>query len=487
LVAQSPPVNSLGPTVALARTIRRSPMNIEQEIEILIRARYPLLYIVTSEELRVQQMLSDIAQRRQKKLFEWSCSTGIISAGTSIQSQKHRAAATKDPLLALDQVIDQVEPAIFLFKDLHPFLTKSNFAVTRKLKEIALHLKNSFKTILLVSPTLEIPTELEKELTVLHFPLPALEDLSDLLGRILEEVREFKQVQIDLDPAGRERLLQAALGLTLTEAENVFAKILIRNQRLSGDDVGEVFAQKQQVIRKNGLLEYCSTDETFANVGGVQVLKNWLAKRALAFTAEARAFGLPAPKGILLLGVQGCGKSLCAKAVSSQWQLPLLRFDIGRMFGSFVGSSEENIRRAIAVAESIAPTVLWWTKSIRPSPAHKVQGRRTAVLPLVFSAPSSPGFRRRTHPCSLSPRPMTFRICRPSCCARADSTRFFSSTCQRPLNAPKCFAFIWPSEGGRQTSSRSTPSLKRRMDSAVQKSNRPSSAHFTMRSPATKS
>lgn len=334
-------------------------MNIEQEIEILIRARYPLLYLVTSEELRVQEMLGDIAQRRQKKLFEWSCSTGIIPAGASIQSQKHRASATRDPLLALDQVIDQVEPAIFLFKDLHPFLTKSNFAVTRKLKEIALHLKNSFKTILLVSPVLEIPTELEKELTVLHFPLPMLEDLDDLLGRILEEIREVKQVQVDLDAAGRERLLQAALGLTLTEAENVFAKMLIRNQRLSGGDVAEVFAQKQQVIRKSGLLEYCSTDETFASVGGVGVLKHWLAKRALAFTAQARAFGLPAPKGILLLGVQGCGKSLCAKAVSQLWQLPLLRFDIGRMFGSFVGSSEENMRRAIAVAESIAPAVLW--------------------------------------------------------------------------------------------------------------------------------
>lgn len=334
-------------------------MNIEQEIETLIRARYPLLYLVTSEELRVQQVLLEIAQRRQKRLFEWSCSTGLVPAGTSIQSQKQRAAATKDPLLALDQVIDQIEPAIFLFKDFHPFLTKSNFAVIRKLKEIALHLKNSLKTIVLVAPTVEIPTELEKEITLLSFPLPALEDMGDLLDRIMEEVREFKQVQLELDQAGRERLLQAALGLTLTEAENVFAKVIVRNQRLSGEDVGEVFGQKQQIIRKSGLLEYCSTEEDFASVGGLAILKEWLSKRALAFTAEARAFGLPAPKGVLLLGVQGCGKSLCAKAVSTHWRLPLLRFDIGRLFGSFVGSSEENMRRAIAVAESVAPAILW--------------------------------------------------------------------------------------------------------------------------------
>jgi SpoVK/Ycf46/Vps4 family AAA+-type ATPase len=164
---------------------------------------------------------------------------------------------------------------------------------------------------------------------------------------------------VELDEAGRTRLLQAALGLTLGEAENVFAKIIVKDERLSGDDVNEVFAEKQQIIRKSGLLEYCTTTETFSNIGGLAMLKDWLNKRVSAFTDEARAFGLPAPKGILMLGVQGCGKSLCAKAVSSQWQLPLLRFDMGRMFGSLVGSSEENVRRAIAVAESVAPTILW--------------------------------------------------------------------------------------------------------------------------------
>ena len=334
-------------------------MNFAQELETLIRARYPILYVVSAEEARVQQLVVSIAQRRQKKVFEWSFSTGIVPAGTSIQSQKHRNAPTKDPLIALDQVIDQVDPALFVFKDFHPFLTKNNFAVIRKLKEIALQLKNSFKTIILVSPVLEIPAELEKEMTMLNFPLPTRDDLAALLDKIIEDVKQFKQVKIDLDEAGRERLLQAALGLTLGEAENVFAKIIVKDERLSGEDVNEVFAEKQQIIRKSGLLEYYATNETFSHVGGMAVLKEWLQKRALAFTDEARAFGLPAPKGVLMLGVQGCGKSLCAKAVSSLWQLPLLRFDMGRMFGSLVGSSEENVRRAIAVAESVAPAILW--------------------------------------------------------------------------------------------------------------------------------
>ncbi len=334
-------------------------MCFQAEIETLIRARYPILYVISSEELRLQELIAEIAKKRQKRLFEWTCSTGIVPAGTSIQSQKSRNHATKDPLAALDLVIDQVEPALFVFKDLHPFLTKGNHAVIRKLKDIALHLKNSHKTIILISPVLEIPTELEKELTVLNHPLPSREDLSALLDHIIADVKQFKQVKIDLDDSGRERLLQAALGLTLGEAENVFAKIIVKEERLSGDAVGEVFAEKQQIIRKSGLLEYYATDERFENVGGLSVLKEWLNKRAVAFTDEARAFGLSAPKGILLLGVQGCGKSLCAKAVSNLWQLPLLRFDMGRMFGSFIGSSEENVRRAIAVAESVAPAILW--------------------------------------------------------------------------------------------------------------------------------
>lgn len=334
-------------------------MSFQTELETLIRARYPILYIISSEEVRVQNLVMEIGKQRQKKVFEWSYSSGIVPAGTSIQSQKHRNAATKDPLAALDQVIEQVEPALFIFKDFHPFLTKNNFAVVRKLKDIALHLKNSFKTILLVSPLMEIPAELEKEITVLNYPLPSREDLSELLNKIIADVLQFKQVAIELDGPGRERLLQAALGLTLGEAENVFAKIIVKDQRLSGEDVNEVFAEKQQIIRKSGLLEYYATNEGFANIGGLAVLKDWLSKRALALTDEARAFGLPSPKGILMLGVQGCGKSLCAKAVSTQWQLPLLRFDMGRMFGSLVGSSEENVRRAIAVAESVAPAILW--------------------------------------------------------------------------------------------------------------------------------
>lgn len=334
-------------------------MSFAAELELLIRARYPLLLLVTGEELRVDAMVRELATRRNRRAYEWTCSTGLGPLELGLQGRPGAKAATRDPQVALDEVLAHVEPALFLFKDLHPFLTRQHPAVVRRLKDIALHLKNSRKTLLLVSPVAELPPELEKEATVLVLPLPDRAELGGLLDRIIGELAQARQVVVDLDEPARDRLLQAAQGLTLNEAENVFARIVVQDGRLDGSDVNAVFAEKRQRIRKSGLLEYCEHEEHFGRVGGLDALKGWLSKRALAFTPAARDFGLPAPRGVLLLGVQGCGKSLCAKAVSGLWQLPLLRFDIGRLFSGLVGSSEENMRRAIAVAESVAPAVLW--------------------------------------------------------------------------------------------------------------------------------
>jgi hypothetical protein len=329
------------------------------ELELLVRARYPVIAVVTHEETRALGIIGEVAERRQKRLLEWSCSTGLVPGGTSIQAKKPAQATTRDPLVALDTVMDWVEPSLFVFKDLHPFLTRSQPQLVRRLREIALHLKNGPKTLILLGPLPDLPPELEKEIAILPLPMPGLEELGGLLDQILEALSARRDVAVDLDPAGRTRLLQAALGLSLAEAENVFARIIVQDGRLDATDVNAVFAEKRQIVRRSGLLEYYTHQEHFGNVGGLDLLKDWLAKRGVAFGREARSFGLPVPRGVLLLGVQGCGKSLCAKAVAAHWQLPLLRLDMGRLFGSLVGSSEENVRRAIRVAESIAPAVLW--------------------------------------------------------------------------------------------------------------------------------
>ena len=326
-------------------------------LELLIRARYPIIHLLTWEEARVEDQLRQIARRREKQLFCWSVTAGMYRSGSPPTSRQKGIA---DPVEALDTVMDHKEPALYLFKDFHPFMkdNASNIAVIRKLREVGQALSNSYKTLIISSPSMEFAPDLAKDITVVDYPLPGVPEFASLYQRIRQDL-SMQKVAFSQNDKDLEKLLQAALGLTLQEAENVFAKTIVSTGRLTGNDVSAIIGEKQQIIRKSGLLEYYDSTSDLSDIGGLECLKEWLHKRSIAFTDEARKFGLPAPKGVLLIGVQGCGKSLCAKAVSKLWNMPLLRFDMGRMFSSLVGSSEENVRRAIAVAESIAPAVLW--------------------------------------------------------------------------------------------------------------------------------
>lgn len=340
-----------------------APRPAPDELDVLIRARYPIIYVVTWEEERLEQRLNEIARKRNKTLHVWTCSQGLVKYGAEPQRGKTGAGNTCDPIAGLDAVLGHVDPAIFLFKDLHDHLdtrvSSNNLRTIRRLRDVAHALRDTYKTIVLVSPVMKIPVELSKDVALVEFGTPSVADFNGLLDRIIDDVKDQPRISINLDADGRERLVHAARGLTLKEAENVFAKTLVLDGKLDADDISVVFSEKQQIIRKSGMLEYHESREEFASVAGLENLKEWLNKRSAAFSERASQFGLPAPKGVLLLGVQGCGKSLCAKAASSLWKLPLLRFDIGRVFGSLVGSSEESMRRAIQTAESVAPAILW--------------------------------------------------------------------------------------------------------------------------------
>jgi hypothetical protein len=332
-----------------------------QEIDVLIRARYPIIYVSTWEEERVEQSLRQIATARKKQLFTWTITQGLIKVGSEPRPGKNTSGNTMDPLVALDQVIQHVEPSIYMFKDFHRFTCdeRCNLTIIRKLRDVAYQIRDSYKSIIITSPMVKIAPELSKDITLVEFGLPEARDFGKLLDRIVEEVKDNPKVKIDLNPVAKEQLLQAARGLTLKEAENVFAKTLVTDNQLTADDIDMVFSEKRQIIKKDGLLEYCDTVEDISALAGLENLKLWLTKRSVAFTDKAKQFGLMPPRGVLLLGVQGCGKSLCAKAAASLWHVPLLRFDLGRMFSSLVGSSEENVRRAIQVAESVSPAILW--------------------------------------------------------------------------------------------------------------------------------
>ncbi|HMK73460.1 MAG TPA: AAA family ATPase, partial [Myxococcaceae bacterium] len=326
------------------------------ELDTLIRARHPLLWLVSSEEQRVDALLEQMAETHGKVLLGWSITKGLHRIGGA-RAQPPPGEGTEDPIAALQAIGAYAEASLVVLKDFHACLDEPR--VVRALRELGHALKSTYTTVIVLAPVLQLPVELEKEMSVLDVPLPTFRDLAELLRDIVGVVRKGGRATVDLKREEAEQLVKAALGLTLQEAENAFAKAIAEDQRLDASDIQRVMEEKRQVIRKSGLLEYYPAEHDLQGVGGLENLKDWLGRRQAAFGEAARRFGLPEPRGLLLLGVQGCGKSLTAKAVAGAWQLPLLRLDMGRIFSGLVGSSEENLRRAIRVAESVAPVVLW--------------------------------------------------------------------------------------------------------------------------------
>jgi hypothetical protein len=257
------------------------------ELEVLIRAKYPLIYVLSWEERRVQAMLGDIAARRKKRLFTWTVTDGIVAIDTVRPTPVDPNATS--PLSALEYIEHSRNAAIFVLKDLHLFLQDARMLDTivliRKLRDMVQPLKESAKTVVLLSPVLRYPIELEKDIAVLDCSLPTREELAGALDRIVRSVHERGDVHIDLDDVSRERVLKAAQGLTASEAENVFARSLVETRRF---DLDVIIAEKKQLIRKSQVLEYFDAVEDMAYVGGMPELKGWLRKRGLAFSERAR-------------------------------------------------------------------------------------------------------------------------------------------------------------------------------------------------------
>lgn len=341
----------------LVNSALQPPFLSSPSLEVLVRARYPLLYVVSWEEERVMAEVANVATALGKKIYDWSIVQGIARYRHGVRAPIEGKKGTKDPIIALREVFETTEPAIFVFRDFHDFITDPN--VKRTLRDLSAALRVSLSTVILLSPILRIPEELEKDLTIVDYPLPGREEIRALLNQIAQDLAGNPTLQVDLSPESVEAMVDAAIGLTLNEAENVFAKTLVLRQRLSKEEAPLIYSEKRQIIRKSGLLEYIDSTETLESVGGLEMLKEWVVKRRRAMAPGAREFGLMPPRGLLLVGVQGCGKSLAAKAIASELGFPLLRMDVGRLFSKMVGETELNVRRALATAETVAPVVLW--------------------------------------------------------------------------------------------------------------------------------
>ena len=335
------------------------------EIELCILANYPILYVVSPEETRFIEELERICSSSRRKLWIHTISSGLYGIAPARKNAPWQRRATgevqvqlKDPIALLEHLKQcTANGGVFLLLDFQAVIVDP--LVQRLLKDVARHFKESQNSIIILSPIRDMPLALEHEIYLLDFPLPARDDLSATLESVLATL-ERRRVKIQLNGTDRERLVNAGQGLTMDEFENCLARAVVKSRgRIDSTMIDEITASKKQIVKKKGILEFFNARETMDQVGGLENLKAWLAKRQRAFTAEARAYGLPHPKGILLLGIQGCGKSLTAKACAALWKFPLLRLDTGKLFSSRVGGSEENTRQAIRTAEALAPCILW--------------------------------------------------------------------------------------------------------------------------------
>lgn len=320
-----------------------------EELNLYIRARYPIIYLVTAEENRAERIVRQAAQQTDKSCFFWTVTEGFYTTS--------KFGDSTDPYAALQKIATFTEPGIFILKDFHPYMEDKK--IIRKLRDLLFRLKKSYKTIFIISPVLHLPPGLEMGITPVDIPLPNPTELKKILLDMITPLQHQGRIKADLNNQLLEKVINASSGLTEIEAQNLYAKLIISNKAFDEDDLPSVVAEKKKIIRKSGILDYYGFVEDMGAVGGLEKLKKWVGQRGLAFTRKARDFGLPEPKGVLLLGVQGCGKSLAAKATATLWNLPLLKLDVGKIFDSYIGSSEKNMRDAIRVAESLAPNILW--------------------------------------------------------------------------------------------------------------------------------
>jgi ATP-dependent 26S proteasome regulatory subunit len=340
-----------------------------ERIARLIRARYPVIAVQSHEENRVTDAIKDVAKSQGKELYAWTISRGVEALvkrdDDGAQVAEFDGSALTDPVDALSWILeqDQDDAGLYLMKDLHPYLSgeRADPVVVRALRDAAAELITRNQNVILLSPRVDVPADAEKDVAVVDFPLPDADELAEqvdtFIARLPETDRNGNPVEVRVN-GRRMDIVRALQGLTAMEADAVLSQAVIALGHLDTDAIDYILEAKAEVIRQSGALEYWPEKASYADVGGLDLLKSWCKQSESAFTDEAREFGVEPDKGILLVGVPGCGKSLTAKAVAGG-KRPLLRLDVGALFGSLVGQSEQQTRNALKVAEAVAPAVMW--------------------------------------------------------------------------------------------------------------------------------
>ncbi len=323
-------------------------MSFSDEFNLLIRARYPIIYIPTREEERVEAAIAQSAKfQGDRAVYTWDFVDGYQGNPNDVGFGK------RNPLQALEFVekLPMSAPAIFILRDFHRFL--EDISISRKLRNLVRLLKSQPKNLVLLSSQISIPDDLSEVLTVLEFPLPGAAEIKLEIERLLSATGQR------LEGKNLDELVRSCQGLSIERIRRVLARAFALHGELRPDDVELILEEKRQTIRQTQILDFYPAKEDISDIGGLDNLKDWLLRRGGSFSDRARQYGLPHPKGLMLVGIQGTGKSLTAKAIAHHWHLPLLRLDVGRLFGGLVGESESRTRQMIQLAEALAPCVLW--------------------------------------------------------------------------------------------------------------------------------
>jgi hypothetical protein len=323
-------------------------MTFVQELGLLLRARYPLIYIPTQEEERAEQAIAQVAENlNNRAVYTWDFVDGYQD------NPNERGTARRNPLQALEFLdkLPEAAPGIFILRDFHRFL--EDVGVARKLRSLTRRLKSQPKNLIILAPQFSLPGDLRESVTVLEFTLPTPAEIQVELERLLGGMGQ------QLGEPALGEWVRSCQGLSMERIRRVLAKAIATHGQLAAEDLSLVLEEKRQTIRQTEILDFYPATERMADIGGLDHLKDWLLRRGGAFSQQAQQYGLPHPRGLLLVGIQGTGKSLTAKAIAHHWHLPLLRLDVGRLFAGLVGESEQRTRQMIQVAEALAPCVLW--------------------------------------------------------------------------------------------------------------------------------
>ncbi|MBX9769809.1 MAG: AAA family ATPase [Candidatus Obscuribacterales bacterium] len=331
-------------------------MNYVNELRIAYGSRARLIILQTREEERAIDALHEVAKSQDVACITWDCGSGFQKIYPDQKPMDADNLANADPFAALEYISKITYASLIVLKDFHEMW--GIIRVKRKLRNLAQQVGGPAHSIVVISPVDTVPEELRNEAVVITLDLPSEKELDKVL-QSLGKVKGKQDSVIKLNDQQRQKLLQAALGLSMNQARLTFSRILASKGEITDKDIDSVNEAKKQILKESGCLEYFDSKETLDDVGGLEELKEWLNIRANSFSKEARDFVKDSLKGIALIGIPGTGKSLAAKTIGSTWRVPVVRFDVGAVYGQFVGQSETNVRMAIATIERIAPCILW--------------------------------------------------------------------------------------------------------------------------------